>query len=103
MVKIHIKKLAIKKAKQSFCRYKISAIGFNAKGEILGRATNIVRFVKKGGGIHAEIKLIRQYKNNLKTILICRVNNTGELLPIEPCENCLKVANKYNIKIISIS
>jgi cytidine deaminase len=93
---------AIKKARTSACKFKISAIGFNAKGEIIGSSTNIMRFVRKGGGLHAEAKLIMRYRNNLDTILICRVNKTGEILPIEPCGNCLKLAEKYGIKIISV-
>lgn len=98
-----IKIKAIQKAKKSNCRYKVSAIGFNHKGDVLGTAYNTHRFTRKSGGIHAEINLIRKYKNQLKTILICRVGHSGELLPIECCDKCQKVCDKLGIKVISIN
>ena len=57
-----IKHIAITKAKQSFCRYKISAIGLDKHGTILGTSTNRPRIDRKFGGLHAEIVLIRRYK-----------------------------------------
>ena len=92
-----IKSIAINKAKQSFCRYKISAIGLDKHGTIIGTATNRPRIDRKFGGLHAEIVLIRRYKENLKTIIICRVSNAGTVLPIVACEKCQKVMEKMNI------
>jgi len=103
MINPIVKDIAVKKATQSICRYKVSAIGFDNKGNILGSAHNTHRFVRKNGGIHAEINLIRKYKNKLKTILICRVGNSGELLPINCCEKCQKVCDKLDIKVVSIN
>jgi len=97
-----IKEIAINKAKTSPCRYKISAVGFDKKGKVVGICTNNHRFVKYGGGIHAERRLISRYGDLIKTILICRVGNSGELLPIHPCKTCQKIADKYSIKIISV-
>lgn len=94
--------LAIKKAVKSVCKYKISAIGFNHKGEIIGSVVNQPRFSKPNGGWHAEALLIGRYGSNLKTIIICRVNKNGGLCPISPCKNCQKLADKYGIKITSI-
>lgn len=94
--------IAQSKAKQSSCRYKIAAIGINKKGEVIGSAINKPRFDRRFGGLHAEVNLIRQYQRKLKTIVICRVGNSGNLLPIDPCENCLELAEKLGIKIISI-
>jgi len=93
---------AIRRASKSICRYKVSAIGLNKKGEIIGSSVNTVRFNKLNGGIHAEASLIGRYGSQLKTIIICRVNKTGGILPIEPCDNCQKLANKFGIKIISV-
>jgi cytidine deaminase len=94
---------AINKAKQSLCRYRISALGMNHKGEIIGSAINKPRFDHKGGGLHAESNLISKYGNKLKTIIICRVGLSGNILPIHPCINCYSLANKLGIKIKTIS
>jgi cytidine deaminase len=93
---------AIKKANQSVCKFKVSAIGFNNKGEMIGSITNAPRFSRYGGGLHAEALLIKRYGKKLKTILICRVNSNGKLLPIDPCLNCQKLAIKFGIKIMSV-
>jgi cytidine deaminase len=99
----YIKNLAQKKAIQSGCRYRIAAVGLDKRGNVIGSTTNRVRFVNKGGGIHAEIALIEKYGKRIKSIFICRVNAQGELLNIKPCENCQSVANKLGIKIYSIA
>lgn len=98
----HLVDKAKSKAIKSNCRYKISALGFSRKGDLIGAVTNGHRFEKQGGGLHAETELIKKYGKKLKTILICRVGNRGDLLPISPCNNCKKVADKLNIKIISV-
>lgn len=95
--------LAVKKAVKLSVNHKVSAIGYNDKFEMLGISTNCYKI--RGGpsfkGIHAEQNLIRRYGNKLKYIFIIRVNQNGKLLPIDPCENCKALAQKYNIKIIS--
>lgn len=99
-----IKELLQKKAQQSICHFKVSAIGINSKGEIVAKSINRPRFTHKGGGIHAEMALMRVAKRKgIKTIFICRVSNcNGELLPIDPCERCAATAKKLGIKIESI-
>ena len=98
-----IKTKLIKKAKKSTCTFKISAIGFSKKGNVLGITTNKFKLSKKMGGLHAEEALIKQFTSRLDKIIICRVGKTGDVLPIDPCEKCSKLAKKYNIKIISVS
>ena len=94
------------KATQTKTCYRISAIAFNKKGEFLGSATNGFqmdgRTPNKGCGIHAERKLISRYKYNIKTIIICRIGGGGNILPIEACSVCQKIADKMGIKIISV-
>lgn len=97
-----VKALAKKKALQSICRYKISAIGMNKRGEIIYSATNKPRFDRKGGGIHAEMEVMLKAGPSLKNIVICRVNNAGELLPIDPCDMCLEKASELGVRIVSI-
>lgn len=95
-------KKAQKKASSSECRFKISAMGYSAKGNFLGACTNQHRFIGKGRGLHAERKLIAKYGKRLKSIVICRVGQGGDLLPIDPCDNCQKIADKMGIKIYSV-
>lgn len=101
-----------KKASKSQCTYRVSAVAFDAKGNILGQAVNkhsqwdvIEKYNgegRAGTAKHAERCLIHQYGQNIKTILICRVGRTGKLRPIDPCPACKKAAEKYGIKIISV-
>jgi len=101
-----ILELLINKAEQTTTSYRISAIAFNKKGEILGATTNSFKMdgrpAGKGCGIHAERRLIARYKNNIKTIIICRIGLGGDIRPIEPCITCKKIADKMGIKIISV-
>lgn len=96
------KDIAIRKAQQSTCRYKVSAIGIDYKGEYIGSSVNSPRFDKYGGGYHAEMKLMARYGRNLKHIFICRVGEGGDLLPIHPCSRCKTKADELGIKIITL-
>ena len=98
-----IEQTLIKKARKSICRYKISAIGFDKNGSILGSAFNRPRFSREAGGIHAEMALLQKYGKRLKTVVICRVNSKGKLLQIEPCENCKDVLEKLGIRIYTLN
>jgi hypothetical protein len=91
---------AKKSSKHISCRTKVVAIAFTKKHELLGIGTNKIRLHKKGGGIHAESGLIERYGKKIKYIYIFRFNKSGLKLPIHPCPNCQKLADKYNIKII---
>ena len=56
----------------------------------------------KGKGLHAEMALMKKYGARIKTIIICRVGNSGNLLPIDPCSACAELAGKLGITIVSI-
>lgn len=94
--------LAKKKAQQSTCRYLVSAIGFNSKGDLLGITCNSRRIDKEGYSIHAEIAMLKRFGKKVRTIVICRVNKTGKLLPIKPCNTCQKRLDSYNINVKTI-
>ena len=94
--------LAIRKARQSSCRHKISAIGISKKGDIIGTATNRPRFDHASGSSHAEAVLMLSCGKNLRTIIICRVGKGGMVKPIDPCATCLEKANELGIKIVSV-
>jgi hypothetical protein len=102
MISEQIKTIAIKKALQSPCRFKISALAFNKKNELISTASNTKRFLGKGRGLHAEANVIKNCGPSVKTILICRVNINGKMCPIDPCPQCQSLADKYGIKIMSI-
>lgn len=91
-----------RKALKSICKNKVAALGFDKRGNILGIMFNKPRFSRKGGGIHAEINLISRYGTNIKTILILRINTSGNVQPIDPCPVCDSVCRKLGIKIRSI-
>jgi hypothetical protein len=94
---------AKKKALQSICKFQIAALGFNKRGECVIIKTNRPRFGGRGGGLHAEILVMNEAKKyGIVRILICRVGKGGEVRPIEPCDNCAKIAAKLGIKINSV-
>ena len=45
---------------------------------------------------------MKKYGARIKTIIICRVGNSGNLLPIDPCSACAELAGKLGITIVSI-
>ena len=88
-------------ATRSPCRYKIAAFGFDRRGELLGYAYNIPRLNKKGGGIHAEINLLRRVDvRRLHSILVIRSSKTGLPSKIDICPSCSRVLNKLGIKVL---
>ena len=93
---------AIRKAKSSNCREKVSAIGLDRYGRVLAVCRNNPRFAKKGGSIHAEVNLMHRFGRKIKSIIILRTNKTGGLLPISPCSFCSSKAEELGIKIYSI-
>jgi len=100
------------KARHSDCTYKVSAIAFGKKGDVLGHVTNKHSdwdVIEKEKGIgragtakHAERLLMQRYQGVVKTIIICRVGHGGDLRPIDPCPACQKVASKLGVRIVSI-
>lgn len=85
--------------------YRICAIAFNKKHELLGIQMNGHRFSmshRRGAGLHAEAELMKRYGKLIDKIYIIRVGNSYDALPIHPCENCAKIAAKLGIKIIPL-
>jgi len=97
-----IKERLIKKALQSYGRHKVAAIGLNSKGTPIAAAFNRARLPKKGGGIHAEMAVMLMAPKCLHTVVIARVNKSGQLLPIHPCSACQEKADDLGIKIITM-
>ena len=93
----HILRRAIHKAGRSPCHFKIAAIGLDKNGRYLGMAFNYPRFSRLGGGVHAEVHLLAKYGLRVRTIIICRTNKTGGILPIHPCVTCERLLGKLRI------
>lgn len=87
---------ARRKAKCTPCKYKVAAIGFDARGNHIATVTNKPRFSRPGGSIHAEMNLMSNYR--VKTIHILRSNGKR----IDPCPACAAKAEELGIKIIPI-
>lgn len=102
MFKSNVIELVRKKALKSVCKYRIGAVGISIDGRVLKATFNKPRFYKYGGGVHAEREIMKTCGKNLKSILICRVNSSGTILPIHPCKVCKEKANELNIKIYSV-
>lgn len=98
----NLKERLIKKAAQSTGKYRVAAIGLNGRGVAIASSTNTPRFQKKGGGVHAEMKVMKSSPRSLKTIIIARLGATGDLLPIHPCEACARQAEQMSITIRTI-
>ena len=96
-----------KKAMTSVSQYRISCVALNHKGEVIGYTTNKFRKDRIrptiGSGLHAEsLAIAKFFPFGLKTLLIMRIGNKGDILPIDPCEDCQKMARKYGITIRSV-
>jgi cytidine deaminase len=94
--------IAIKKALQSTCRFRVSCLAFNDKGDLIGSFFNQHRICSKGQSIHAEIAAIWKLGRKIKTLVLCRVNKKGKLLPIHPCSSCAKMTERFGIDIKTI-
>lgn len=103
--------LLTKKAKRSPCTYKISGIAYSKKGNVLGTATNShskwdvmshLPLGRAGTAEHCERVLMKKFKNQIRTIVLCRVGRSGNVLPIDPCPVCAKLAKKYGITIKTV-
>lgn len=103
-ITVELINLAIKKAQQSNCTYKISALGFNAKGDYIGavfnKKSNCRHSINGKNGLHAEIELFKKYYPS--SILILRTNNSSKLLPIHPCKRCKSILVSNRVRLFTI-
>jgi len=91
-----------KTALRSPCRYRIAAIALDERGNAIATATNVPRYPKHGGGIHAEMRALAKCKGRkVSEIWIIRIGNAGDERPIRACKRCEAVAAKHGIRIRS--
>ena len=94
--------MATRKAQSTPCKYKVAAVGYDREGNYVATTTNRPRFSRFGGSIHAEVEMMRRY-SQVTHILLFRTNNSGHLIPIDPCENCAAIAEKKGVQIICLN
>lgn len=104
-IKNRMKRKAINRRKSgnNIQKYFIVAAGISKKGNFIEMALN--RPAEKPGNrcYHAEGILISKYGRKLEVIYIARFGNSGDELPIKPCEQCRSIADRMGIKIVSLS
>lgn len=95
-----------KKASTNSSQYHLAAAAFDKKGTLLSISTNSFRRddigIRKHSGYHAEMRLVHQHGARLKSIILLRIGNAGDILPIDPCPKCAAVLKKLGVKIIPI-
>lgn len=82
------------------CRYRVCAVGIDHRGRIISIKVNNPKHVMRGD--HAEERIMRESPRSLRRIVIVRVNSKGEMLPIDPCETCIRIANKLGVTIRTV-
>lgn len=91
----------IRAALRSACNYRVSAAAFDYRGRIIGIATNQPRqSTISSRQWHAEELLIHRLPRSLVRIEIVRVGARGEMLEIDACEHCLKLARERGVRIV---
>lgn len=96
--KRHILPRLIKAALRSTCRYRVAAVAFDHKDRIIGITVNTPRLSSRGW--HAEELTIFSMPRSLRRIEIVRVGVRGDLLAIDPCAHCQKIASRRGIEIV---
>lgn len=81
-------------------RYRVIAAGIDNRDRIISLHTNQPYLPSQGR--HAEERVIFSSPRSLARIILLRVAKNGELLPIDPCERCKRLADKRKVVIESI-
>lgn len=109
MQKLYIKE-AIKLAEKSLVNIASHGAIIIYRGKIIGKGFNkmCVPNINKINtySVHAEVDAIndalrKTSKENLRksTLIVVRVNNRGEILRSDPCQNCRNYISHHGIKI----
>jgi hypothetical protein len=78
-------------------RYRVVAAGLDYRNRIISISTNSPRLESRGW--HAEERLLHSSPRSLVRIIIARYNRKGDMLPIDPCDKCKRLASKYGVQI----
>uniref|UniRef100_A0A6H1ZZ94 Putative CMP/dCMP deaminase zinc-binding n=1 Tax=viral metagenome TaxID=1070528 RepID=A0A6H1ZZ94_9ZZZZ len=106
-------KIAMEEANKSTYIYKVGAVIFNKKKIISVGHNSASRslksfnreYIKFKNSIHAEISSIIRARTDLKgsSILVVKINNSGELSMAKPCNYCLSYIKFVKIKNVYFS
>lgn len=101
--KMKKKAMKVKQQPSKIQKYFIVAAGFSKKGNCIDIAINKPAVKPGNRYYHAEGILINRYGRKLDYIYVARFGNNGDSLPIVPCCQCQAIADRLDIKIISLS
>ena len=101
-LKCRLGEKGLKRKRQRYSMQVVAAIAVSKKGNVLGTSCNNPSHVPGMRQKHAEGILMARFGKAIDKILILRVGRKGNLLPIEPCEQCCKLALRLGITIVSI-
>jgi cytidine deaminase len=85
--------------------YRIVAVAFSKKGNMIGISMNGWRELettRMGTGKHAEASLIKKYGKKVDTIYVMRFGRSADILPVHPCKCCKNMAKKAGVKIVPL-
>lgn len=83
--------------------HRVVAAAVDRRGTIIDITTNAPRLFSKGGGVHAEVRILRRNPPTVQTVYIARFGKSGRPLPIHPCESCQRLASKLGIQILPLT
>ena len=92
---------ALRRSRTAYKRMatRVVAIGLDRRGTPIDIAINR----PTGSRSHAEAIVVSRSPRSLTTILLYRFGRSGIPRPIEPCEACQKLLDKYGIKVQSMT
>ena len=100
----HLIKRMHKKSLSSIAKCHVVAVGVSKKGNVMGITMSTPTLTRHNPHGHAEWKLMTQYGRGLDTIYISRFSKAGNnSCKIEPCPMCKGLADRLQIKIISLT
>ncbi len=109
----HLISLAIEESKKSDHRHHVGCVIFDKKNIIFVGYNTSQKSLKSFNSkyqrwpfsVHAEVDAIIKAKTNLKntSLLVIRVNRTGQFLLSKPCSNCMGYINYVGIKHVFYS
>ena len=102
-----LEKMTRKGMSNRLSTYKVVCAAFNHHGEMLGVTVNGYRRENlspgRYTGYHCEMKALHRWGNSIAEMVIMRLGNSGDILPIDCCPKCRAVLDKCGIKVLKIS
>ena len=101
-IKHRLLKKGLRRKSQRYSMQVVTAIAISKKGNVLGTTCNNPSNVPGMRHKHAEGILMSRFGKSIYKIFILRTGRAGNKLPISPCEQCLKLAQRLGIIIEEI-